>query len=287
MKLSELLMDINNPTILIKEAAALQSQSVQNIVDEEIAIFKEGASITVRNSFPDTSVIPIENPNHWLKVPDVIACFVDMEGSTRLSASSHEKTTANAYRLFTSTAIKIFHHFGANYIDVKGDGVFALFDKNRPYTALAATVTFKTFVDGEFTPRVEKQTDLSLGGHFGIDQKTVLVRKLGLKFYDGRTDRQNEVWAGKPVNMAAKLASVSSNNRLWVSDRFFNNITDDRARYTCGCGDADGVKTELWTEEDVSGDSRFDFDVAYSLGSNWCKTHGKSYCSQLVALDEA
>jgi class 3 adenylate cyclase len=282
MKLSTVLSDAS---LALMEAAGLRSQTVQNIIDDELQHFAKGAHVTIQNSIPDTTQIPIENPTHWIKVPNVIACFVDMEGSTKLSANAHERTTANAYRLFTSTAIKLFHHFRAEYIDVKGDGVFALYNADRPYTALAATVSFKTFVRNDFTHRVENQTGLNIGGHFGIDQRTVLVRKLGLKAYSGRTDRQNEVWAGKPVNMAAKLASVSTDNRLWVSDRFFKNLKDEKAIRSCGCHD-DGERKPLWREEDVSADDRFDFDRAHSLGSDWCKTHGKKFCSELVALDE-
>jgi len=206
-----------------------------------------------------------------------------MEGSTKLSAGSHDKTTAKAYRLFTETAIRIFHAFGAAYIDIKGDGVFSLFNSDQPYSALAATVSFKTFVHEYFTPKVQALTDQYIGGHFGIDQKTVLVRRFGLKRHQSRTDRQNEVWAGKPVNMAAKLASLSTDNKLWVSERFFANLKDEMATHSCGC--LNGEKAELWRKEDVSDDSRFDFDTAYSLGSNWCEKHGKSFCSNLVNLD--
>jgi class 3 adenylate cyclase len=257
--------------------------SIEELIETELAHFTQAVSITNHNKIPDTPQIPIQNPNTWLKIPDVICCFVDMEGSTKLSAGLHDKTTAKAYRLFTETAIRIFHKFGAAYIDIKGDGVFSLFNSDQPYSALAATVSFKTFVYKYFTPKVKALTDQDIGGHFGIDQKTVLVCRFGLKSYQNRTDRQNEVWAGKPVNMAAKLASLSTGNRLWVSERFFSNLKDEKATHSCGC--PNGEKAELWQREDVSDDSRFDFDTAYSLGSNWCKKHGKSFCSSLVNLD--
>jgi class 3 adenylate cyclase len=286
MKLSDILQEAASFTGGI--VGALRAKSVQNIIDGETALFDQRAEVQTVNSIPDTQRIPIDNPRLWLKVPDVIACFVDMEGSTKLSATLHENGTARAYRYFTSTAVKLFHHFEAAYIDVKGDGVFALFDKDRAYTALAATISFKTFVANEFTPRLEKLSGLQVGGHYGIDQKTVLVRKMGLRMVN-RTDRQNEVWAGKPVNMAAKLAGRSTSNRLWVSDRYFSNLKDDKAIYNCGC-DGKGKpvqKSCLWTEEDVSTDPKFDFKRAYSIGSDWCSIHGKEFCADLVKLDGA
>lgn len=265
-------------------ADGMLASAVENVIQQELDIFSDTVSITNINTLPDTKKIPLENPTHWLKIPNVICSFVDMEGSTKLSASLHERSTARAYRLFTETAIRIFAEFDAVYIDVKGDGVFALFDYDQPYTALAATVSFKSFVAEYFTPKIKEKTGLDIGGHFGIDQKTVLVRKFGFKRYDGRTDRQNEVWAGKPVNMSAKLASMSTGNRLWVSERYFKNLKDERATHSCGC--PDGKKVSLWCKEDLSQENKFDFDVAYSLGSNWCGKHGKSFCAELVKLDE-
>lgn len=253
------------------------------IIDEQIDIYNEGRSIQVVNRIPDTTDIPIDKPKHWLKIPDVICVFVDMKNSTKLSASTQDKNTAGAYQLFTGTAVRLFAAFESPYIDLKGDGVFALFDKNQSFRAIAAAVTFKTFAQEVFVPTIEEKTKIEIGSHTGIDQKTVLVRKLGFKRYRGRSDRQNEVWAGKPVNMAAKLASLSENNELIVSDRFYNNIQNNLVTKSCGC--PDGEKKWLWSKLDLSDDSKFDFDLAYRLESKWCEKHGNDYCEKILALD--
>jgi class 3 adenylate cyclase len=272
----------------LRETSALLTgqmpHPLQSIIDEELAISQEAVGVTDRTSIPATTQIPIENPTAWLKIADVIACFVDMEGSTRLSATSHPNSTAKAYRLFTNTAIRVFHEFEAPYIDVKGDGVFALFDRHLPHTALAAVVTFKTIVSRDISPRIKALTKVDVGGHFGIDQRTVLVRKIGLKSYDGRSDRQNEVWAGKPINMAAKLASLSTGGQLLVSDRYFTNLKGDKALNSCGCPNGD--RKPLWSKIDVSDDDRFDFGSAFQLTSDWCKTHGLEYCKAIAKYDE-
>lgn len=255
----------------------------KDIVDEELAIFPKTVSVTERNSLPPTHQIPIENPTDWIRVRDVICVFVDMKGSTKLSASTGEKSTASVYRLFTSTAVKLFHEFDAPYIDVKGDGVFALFNEDQPYRALCAAVTFKTFAQEEFVPKAKSKTGEDVGYHIGIDQKTILVRKIGLKMVNDRTDRQNEVWAGKTVNMAAKLASKADSSLL-VSDRYFDNFTDKKSTHSCGCGGSNEPQP-LWTDVDVSGDPLFDFDTAHRLESAWCKTHGREFCDYLLDQD--
>lgn len=264
----------------------MRPEPIQDIIDEETRHFRDSVSITERKTLPDTGLIPLVNPTAWMKIPDVVACFVDMEGSTKLSATTHPNTMAKCYRYFTQTAVKIFHEMDSSYIDVRGDGVFALFDYNKVHTALASVVSFKTFVSKEFKPRVREATDgMEIGGHYGIDMRGVLVRKMGLRIVDGRTDRQNEVWAGKPVNMAAKLASRSTENKIWVSDRFYKKLTGERAKFSCGCGSPDGSKKLLWSPVDLGGDDRFDFDTAYVLKSDWCGTHGKEYLRDVVAYD--
>ena len=267
----------------------LRPEPIQTIIDEETELFGRRPAVTLMNRVPDTMRIPIGgNGLNWIKVPDLICCFVDMEGSTKLSAELHERGTAKAYRFFTNTAIKIFHHFEAAYIDVKGDGVFALFDFDQPHRALAATVSFKTFVSKEFTPKLQKAANLKIGGHYGIDSGSVLVRKLGLKAIE-RTDRQNEVWAGQPINVAAKLAGLSTNETVLVSGRFHGKLKGERALKSCGCqgGQYVGVHVDLWDEVDLSGDDRFEFDKAMRLKSSWCPTHGKEFCRDVVRYDLA
>src|SRR5260370_29437009 len=190
----------------------------QRIIDEQVELYGCQRTTELRTRIPPTDNIPLRNRSHWLKIPDVISVFVDMKGSTQLSAQKHERGTAGAYQLFTGTAVGLFHEFDAPYIDVRGDGVFALFNQDQVYLALAAAVTFKTFADDVFVPRLQEVTNIELGAHIGIDQEVVLVRKIGLKRHIDRTDRQNEVWAGKPVNMSSKLAARPEAGELLVSD---------------------------------------------------------------------
>lgn len=268
---------------------AQMSSRYQAVINKQLEIYGQKRTVEIRNSIPDTTTIPLNNPSHWLKIPDIVSVFVDMKGSTQLSASLHERGTAGAYQLFTATAVQLFHEFEAPYIDVRGDGVFALFNQDQVYRALAAAVTFKTFVEVTFVPTFKDDTGLELGAHIGIDQKTVLVRRIGLKRHEGRTDRQNEVWAGKPVNMSSKLAGMADAGELLVSDRYYKRITDTHTRQTCGCqnGIYTGEKVDLWKEVSVADDDRFDFNSAYSLKSRWCETHGEQYCNAILALDAA
>jgi len=90
------------------------------------------------------------------------------------------------------------------------------------------------------------------------------------------------------VNMASKLASRTIDGEMLVSERFYASITDNYARYSCGCqnGQETSTKAHLWTQVDVSVDPKFDFKSAYCLKSYWCPKHGNEYCERLLKLDQ-
>lgn len=256
--------------------------SVQNVIDSAVENFEQQTTIESWSYIPGTDRIPsTHKPNHWIQVDNVICVFVDMKNSTQLSAQHHPRSTAKIYQMFTDSAVRILHAFSPSYIDVRGDGAFALFEANKPNWALAAAVSFKSFATEVFKPKAETKK-VSLDAHIGIDQGRILVRKIGMSPHGNRTDRQNEVWAGRPVNMASKLAAMGDFGQLMVSNRFYQRINNDWARMSCDCN---GPTKLLWEEKDVAEDAKFDFSTAYLLTSRWCKVHGQEYCKQLMLLD--
>lgn len=262
------------------------SQKYIDVIAEEKKIFDAGAIVDDAKQIPSTDTIPLDDRQAWVRVPGVICVYIDMKDSTKLAVGGSAKATASAFQLYTGTAVRLLNAFDAPYIDVRGDGAFALFNSGQEYRALAAAVTFKTFASLEAIPAIEKRSGVRVGSHIGIDQKGVLVRRVGLRRTSARDDRQNEVWAGKPVNMAAKLASLTEDNQLYVSNRFYERISDDKARKSCGCGDAEKKKKSLWTEVDISRTGKFDFKTAYKLSSIWCNEHGKEFMEALLSLSK-
>ena len=153
----------------------------RDVIDAQVAIYAKERKITVHKQIPDTTAIPLDNQVHWLRIPDVICVYVDMLASTRLSAVKYDTSTAGAYQLFTGTAVRLLAAFEPPYIDVRGDGAFALFNGNQPYQALAAAVSFKTFADKVFVGKIKKDTGVQVGCHIGIDVRTILVKRVGLR----------------------------------------------------------------------------------------------------------
>lgn len=182
------------------------------------------------------------------------------------------------------------------YVDIQGDGIFGLFSgKNSVFSSAACAVTMRTQMEREVERRFRRDasTQRSLKVGIGVDRGTLLVRQLGLK-----GTRRNQVWAGNPVNMAAKLSSVAGNNQIVVSERVYAGYlsapkTRQRAILrSCGCtlGKANtglalpaGEATNLWSKVGVSKNLGLDFQNAYRRKAPWCGKHGNEFCEAVAS----
>lgn len=262
-------------------------EKYRTALERQVEIFSKDVQIIETTEIPSTDSIPYSDPQQWMRIPSVICVYVDMRGSTALSAEERDKKTAAAYQLFTGTAVRTFTAFDAAYIDVRGDGAFGLFDSKFPHLALACAVTFRTFCSEVIIPKIRSATNESVGNHIAIDQRTVLVRKIGFKRRRDNIDWNNEVWAGRPVNMAAKLASRAKDDEIVVSDRYHSSLKHENALLSCEChADFFGNKSSLWDNTYLWGNKNFDFENCYVLKSQWCQKHGREYCQSLVDADQ-
>ena len=271
------------------------------ILDEVVAEVKSqldqqaelGIQVRQEGDVPETGPT---NGGVWFQIPQVTAIFADMKGSTELTSTASPRVAARAYTYFIRGMAVILERFSARYVDIQGDGIFGLFSgKGSAFYAASCAITMRTQVERDIAVRFEKETsaDWELRAGIGIDQGRLLVRRLGL-----RGTKQNEVWAGKPVNMAAKLSSLAGPNQVAVSERVFNfyenaSILRQRALiWSCGCNggthegrgldDEIGATTNLWKETTAPNDLGLDFDTVHRLNSAWCKIHGAEFCEAIV-----
>ena len=251
-----------------------------------------GVQITRVNDVPESGPA---NKGVWYQIPVVTVIFADIKSSTELNTLERPSDAAFAYTYFIRAMTVILERFEAKYIDIHGDGIFGLFSgKNSTFMAAACAITMKTQVERDIAERIKQDTstdwDLTVG--IGIDHGTLLVRRLGL-----RGTKQNEVWAGKPVNVAAKLSSVADSNQLVVPDRVFRlyeRASQLRRRaliWSCGCDGGilgDGLDVperttpNLWDRETAPGDLGLDFESLHRLKSQWCETHGAEFCETII-----
>ena len=243
--------------------------------------------------------VPNEAPAHrglWWRIPNVTAVFADLKGSTALNSSLSAEAAALAYTYFTKAMTVILERFSAGYVDIQGDGIFGLFaGQGSMFAAAASAITMRTQLEESVASRFRRDgsvsRDLKVG--IGIDRGTLLVRQLGLRGFE-----QNEVWAGMPVNVAAKLSSVAGPNEIVVSDRLFSGyercamVRQQALIWSCGCRQArtgaglsagPGNTSKLWTKHAAPRNLGLDFSEIHKRKLGWCELHGPEFCEALLA----
>ena len=233
----------------------------------------------------------------WWRIPQVTAVFADLKGSTRLNATENPTTAALAYTYFLRAMAVTMERFSAGYVDIQGDGIFGLFSgAGSQFKAAACAITMNTLIERDVAVRFRKNTSANwkLTAGIGIDQGTLLVRRLGL-----RGTSENEVWAGTPVNTAAKLSSWACPGVVVVSDRVFDGyerasgLRQRALLCSCGCqenrpggggglhGSSERAKN-LWKSGPVPDSLGLDIQKAHWANTKWCQYHGAEYCESIV-----
>lgn len=237
------------------------------------------AAVTLeeRNEIPDPDEIKSEVPR-WIRVDDVVAVVGDLKNSTQFNTGRNEKTIARFYEAYMQQLVGAVAPFSPAFIDIQGDGLFALFDGDRRYErAFAAAVTMKTFVELRLMPKLKAKLDdmPETGLKVGIASGSIFVKKVGV-----RGDRE-PIWAGKPVNWAAKCAQTAGAHELIVTGSVWDKLgTNDYVTHSCHSDS--GVPTPLWEEVEVE---RLPEGkrTCQKLRSCWCTEHGSDFCDAVVA----
>lgn len=224
--------------------------------------------------------IPSSAAERWVKIPDVVAVVCDLKGSTHLGTGRHDTSTARIYKATVEGAVRIYHDFGADFIDIQGDGGFGLFWGGRSYErALCAAVTIRTFSEDAVSQLKGKWPNLpETGFKVGIHAARTLVKSLGTR---RNIAEQEAVWAGKPVNYAAKCAQSAAAHQVVITqsvwERYRNN---DYIAFSCDCGT--GPAAGLWSDTVVPTLPENEQN-AVVLNVPWCAECGPSFCAAILS----
>ncbi|WP_087874173.1 hypothetical protein [Arthrobacter globiformis] len=231
----------------------------------------------------DLARLPV-GANIWHHLEDLVAVFFDMKSSTNLEKGRRPASTASIYDAGVGGVVKILDAFEADFVDIQGDGGFGLFwGENRYERAMCGGISIRTF-GIDFTKQLNKKwpSAPSTGFKVGVASGPVLVKKVGLPKH---MDLQEPVWAGRPVNYAAKAAQQTDPEHLLVTGSVWDQIaTNDYLAFSCGCGDGvpnTGTPTLLWEDrvlDKIPDDDRF----GQALKSGWCANHGEQYCNAIL-----
>lgn len=222
----------------------------------------------------------------WHRLDDVVAVVVDLKGSTRLSTGKeHAANTASVYEASTDNAVKVFNRFKADFIQIQGDGVLAIFWGDLRYErAICAGITVKTF-GASLREKVKKKWDsIETGYKVGISSGRVLAKRLGTP---RNLNEQEPVWAGKPVNFATKAAQHANVDQLIVTASVWAEIeTNDYLVASCGhpeTEDGEGRDpAELWKDVEIETIAHEVQSKGQVLGASWCEECGDEFCQKIL-----
>jgi class 3 adenylate cyclase len=257
---------------------------LNDTADRAAADLKTAIAIEKATTFPKPSSLALEKPL-WKRIEDTVVVATDLKGSTRISYSKQDRVGARVYQASSGHCARIFQHFDADFVDIQGDGLFAIFHGEHAVgRATAAAFTLKSFSTSALARLIDEHLGKDLpegyetGLKVGIDTGVLLAKRIGV-----RGDHNEPVWAGKPVNYATKCAQGADRHEIIVTDRFWNCIkSNDYASYTCGCAGGEASSpAPMWSETEIKtlGD-----DAAcktFSSPSSWCVNHGDEFCAAI------
>jgi class 3 adenylate cyclase len=228
----------------------------------------------------DISKLPI-TARRWIRLKDVVAVVADLKGSTNLSTGKYAASTASIYEASTGGIVKIFDELESDFLQIQGDGAFALFWGAKRYQrALCAAITVRTFSERHLIHRLEKRwpEGPETGFKVGVAAGRVLVKRVGIA---RNLHKQEPVWSGKAVNYAAKAAQGVDRHQIAITGSVWDRIeNNDYLTLSCPCGGSSGP---LWETTEIERLPDDDPDrQGRLLTSAWCKVHGTEFCSAIL-----
>lgn len=235
---------------------------------------------------PSVADIPSQESDEWLKIPKLVAVYFDLKSSTQMGTGRHDTSTARLYKSAVESAVAILKEFEGQFIDIQGDGGFGLFWGDLSHErALCAAVTIRTFSEElvrQFEAKYATGNFPETGFKVGIASGRVLVKQLGTP---SNPDEQEAVWAGRPVNYAAKAAQSADRHEVVITGSVWDYFEkNDYVAFSCGCnGDpSDG----LWSDHTIA-NLRDDEQYGRMLEAPWCVNCGSAFCGAIRSGETA
>ena len=258
----------------VTELLEALADEVKKDLDEDIEVIDSGTE------FP--SKVYTDVPK-WVRINDVVAVFGDLRNSTGLSVNHYAKSTAHIYEAATGGMVQAFSAFVPDFIDIQGDGVFGIFAGARRYErAMCAAITLRTFSEHVLVPQLHgrlPQKPPQTGIKIGVAAGHVLVKKIGVR------GANEPVWAGRPVNFAAKCAQAAEEHEVIITGKVYEKIkSNEYLSWTCGCPTGASY-SKIWHAKTVS-TLPADTGTAYRMNARgWCDEHGAEFCTAILDGD--
>lgn len=239
--------------------------------------FEKQPTVVTKNESFDASKLPIEKPE-WHAIDDLVCVYFDLKASTELAKGRTPASTASIYDAGVGGVTKVLREFDSNFVDVQGDGGFGLFwGESRFERAVTAAITVRAF-SADFTAQLEAKWKEAptTGFKVGIASGPIMAKRVGLP---RQLEFQEPVWAGNPVNYAAKAAQQTDPDTMYITGSVFDKISkNDFLMFSCDCGEPSFLWKSI-TLDKIPDDEKY----GMSVSPYWCQIHGQEFCNSVLS----
>lgn len=237
----------------------------------------------------------LEN-DEWAQVDDVACVYFDLSSSTNILRDYGDEISVKIFDSYIKSATRIFKNFECSYLDIQGDGGFALFSGDKHIQrAMVSAITLKTLLSksysGNLNDLVKKiKSKINLSSRIGVHIGKILAKKSGIR-------GENEIlWLGGLVSVASKICGLKRENAelfkgdlgekiksdiLKISEDLYQEMLQlncsDYLMKSCNCGEMTGLWEELEFEKNFYG-----VDKIYILETKWCKKCGDTFSKAIL-----
>lgn len=237
----------------------------------------------------------LEN-DEWAQVDDVVCVYFDLSSSTNILRDYGDEISVKIFDSYIKSATRIFKNFECSYLDIQGDGGFALFSGDKHIQrAMVSAITLKTLLSksysGNLNDLVKKtKSKINLSSRIGVHIGKILAKKSGIR-------GENEIlWLGGLVSVASKICGLKRENAelfkgdlgekiksdiLKISEDLYQEMLQlncsDYLMKSCNCGEMTGLWEELEFEKNFYG-----VDKIYILETKWCKKCGDTFSKAIL-----
>jgi len=201
---------------LVDECGALDLQALAGEAKDKLT--GSAPEISETSGFPDFS--NGEAKRKWFKLDEIVVVFADLKNSTALGVNKHDKSTSRIYEASTGVGVRLLQNFHPKFVEVQGDGFFGVFHgDSAAVKAMTAAMMLAHFSKYILEPQIKKSRDATscpdTGLKLGVATGRTLVKQIGVPGFE------RPIWAGKPVNYAAKCAESGQAHQVVVTKNVY------------------------------------------------------------------
>lgn len=211
--------------------------SIQSSVDE---IMKATWNITNGTVVPKTEDIVMKNGGRLVEATYV---YADLADSSTIAQSLTKEAAAKIIRSFVNSSTRILRNFGGEIRSFDGDRVMAIYmgdDKN--WKAVRAAFAINWAVHEVIRPAIKANWNdgenfYKISHRVGVDSGESLIVRGGAR------NNNDLISVGGAPNIAAKLGDLKNGYSTYITDRVYDELTDDLLYY-----ESNSVRQTSWSK---------------------------------------